>query len=59
MMSYLHKSNNSYLWLAIVSLTSMYLENNITKEQLDLISQFYRSEMIRFNQSSLDKKEKG
>jgi hypothetical protein len=25
MVSYLHKANNYYLWLAIVSLTSMYL----------------------------------
>jgi len=43
MASYLNKANNYYLWLGIVSLTSMYLENNITKEQLDLVSQFYKS----------------
>jgi len=37
------KAQNDYLWYAIVGMTSMYLEQKISKEVLDDLTAFYRS----------------
>ena len=37
------KAQNDYLWYAIVGMTSMYLEQKISKEVLDELTNFYRS----------------
>jgi len=54
----LQKVNNDYLWYAIVGLTSMYLDQKITKETLDFISQTYTMDVTRNNPQSA-KKDKG
>jgi cell division control protein 45 len=54
----LQKVNNDYLWYAIVGLTSMYLDQKITKETLDFLSQTYRMDVTRNNPQSA-KKDKG
>jgi len=54
----LNKANNEYLWYAIVGMTSMYLQQKLTKEVLDHLTETYRSEVSRFNVAS-SKREKG
>jgi hypothetical protein len=45
----LNKADNYSLWFAIVGMTSMYLENYISKDTLETLTTFYRSDMIKFN----------
>jgi hypothetical protein len=54
----LEKANNEYLWYAIVGMTSMYLEQKISKEMLVALTEVYTSEVSRFNHATL-KKDKG
>lgn len=54
----LKKQNNDYLWYAIVGLTSMFLEQKITKEMMDHLSDVYRSDVARLNVQGI-KKQKG
>lgn len=37
----------------------MYLENSISRDNLDMLTNFYRSDMVRFNPQNKEKKEKG
>lgn len=45
----LNKSNNNYLWYAIVGVTGMYIEQKIQKEQFDKISEFFQTDLAKFN----------
>jgi cell division control protein 45 len=54
----LNKSNNDYLWYAIVGMTSMFLDQKLPKEVLDYLSQVYRSDVAKYNQQT-QTKEKG
>jgi hypothetical protein len=38
----LHQINNEYLWYAIIGMTSMYLEQKISKDMLNSLTQVYR-----------------
>lgn len=49
MIKELNKSDNSYLWFAIVGLTGVYLEQKIQKEQFDQITDHYLSAMTKLN----------
>lgn len=46
----LNKANNDYLWYAIVGMTSMFMEQKLSKEGLDRLNQGYQADVIRFNQ---------
>lgn len=52
----LNKSNNNYLWLAIVGLTAMHLEQKIQKEQFEIITNLYKYDMLKFNPVSQEDK---
>lgn len=54
----LNKTNNEYLWYAIVGMTSMFLEHKLPKEVLDHLTNYYRSDVARFNVSGV-KQQKG
>jgi hypothetical protein len=45
----LNKANNYSLWFAIVGMTSMFLENNISKDALENLTGFYRSDVVKLN----------
>lgn len=45
----LNKSNNNYLWYAIVGVTGMFIEQKIQKEQFDKLSEFFQSDLLKFN----------
>ena len=45
----LKKSNNAYLWYAIVGITSMFLEQKIQKEQFESICSLYRIDLAILN----------
>lgn len=49
MIKELNKSDNSYLWYAIVGLTGCYLEQKIQKEQFDQITDHFLSAMTKLN----------
>ena len=52
----LNKGDNYSLWLAIVGMTSMYLENNIPKDTLERLTTLYRTDMVKFNPQNTEKR---
>lgn len=55
----INKASNYFLWYAIVGMTSMFLEGTITNDNLKLLTNFYRSDMVKFNPQNIEKREKG
>jgi len=55
----LNRSNNDYLWYAIVGVTSMYMDQKLSREVYDAVITIYRSDALRFNPQRGGRKEKG
>lgn len=55
----LNKSNNDYLWYAIVGITSMYIDQKLSRDVYNQIIAIYRTDALRFNPQRGGRKEKG
>jgi cell division control protein 45 len=45
----LNKANNEYLWFAIVGMTSMFIEQKLSKEALDRLTQLFQADAAKSN----------
>jgi hypothetical protein len=55
----LNKSNNDYLWYAVVGITSMYIDQKLSREIYNNVIDMYRMDALRYNPQRGGRKEKG